>query len=84
MESSAPISPASVELLALILCFLAIPVTDPIPSDMVDLVCLLIFGCAVYEASTHHLITVRMSDLRIRVRLIFHCTYRRMRFNFPQ
>ena len=84
MESSAPISPASVELLASILCFLAIPVTDPIPSDMVDLVCPLISGCAVYEASTHHLINVRMYFLRISVKLIVCLTYCRTCFNFPQ
>ena len=84
MASSSPINYASVELLALILCFFAIPVTEPLPSDMVSPVCPLVYGCAMYEASTHHLITFRLYALRISGILVVRRTYRRTLFNFPQ
>ena len=62
---SAPINYALVELFTLILCFFAIPMTDSLPKDIVNLECPLMYGCAAYDASTHHLIIVRISALKI-------------------
>ena len=84
MASLAPINYDYVGILAFIFCFFAIPVTEPLPSDMVAPVGPLIPVCATYEASTHHLITVSLYVLRISGMLIVLHTYLRTRFYFLQ
>ena len=66
------------------MCFIEIPVREPLPSDMVSPVYPLISGCATYEPSTYNLITVRLSALNISSSLIVRRTHHIILFNFPQ
>ena len=84
MASSALISSAYFELLLSFMCFIEIPVREPLLIDMVSPVSPLIVGCATYEYSTQNLINVRLSALRISSMLIFLRTYHKTCFNFPQ
>ena len=84
MALSAHISSALVELFALILFFVDIPVTDPLPNEMVAPMCPSMSGCEAYDTSTHHLIIVKLSDLKISGTLMVQRTWRTRHFNLPQ
>ena len=79
--SSALTMLASFELLPFIFCFYDSSITDPDIMDIITLVLPLQYGCAVKDASTHHLMTFRMSDLstsgRCRVPLMYMITLTR-------
>jgi hypothetical protein len=57
---------------------------DPLPRDIVAPVCPLQLSCVAKEASTHHLITFRLSALRISGRCTVHLIYLNSRFSFDQ
>ena len=72
---------ASFDLLPFICCFCDSSIIDPDTMEIINLVFLLQYGCAVKDASTHHLMTLRMSDLsmsgRYRVPLMYLITLTR-------
>ena len=55
----------------LICCFFGILISDPHPRDIVAPLCPLMYTCTAYKSSTHHLITLRLSYIKIRVMYIF-------------
>jgi hypothetical protein len=57
---------------------------DPLPRDIVAPVCPLQLSRVAKEASTHHLITLRLSALRMSGRCIVHLMYLSSRLSFDQ
>ena len=79
--SSAPTVSASAELPPSIFCFHDSSIIDPVPMDIIAPVCPLKSGWAAKDASTYHLITLRLLELsmsgRCRVPLMYLSTLTR-------
>ena len=56
----------NLQLLGLIFCFFDMLICDPHPRDVMAPCWTLMSPCTIYKASTHHLIILRLSALKIR------------------